>query len=198
MLPSSIKKLIEQLYKLPGIGPKTAERLAFWLLKRPQADLEKFAQTIAQAKKDLLLCSSCQNIAESDPCPICADPARNHALICVVAESHDLQSLEKLHEYQGLYHILGGVINQLAGIGPDSLNIDSLTARIKKNNFKEVILAFNPDLEGEATTLYLQKVLKPLGPKITKLARGLPTGSDIEYADELTLSSALKNRREIN
>lgn len=197
MLPASIKKLIDQLYKLPGIGPKTAERLAFWLLKRPQADLEEFAQTISAAKKDLLLCSNCQNIAATDPCSICADQSRDQSLICVVAESHDLQSIERLHEYQGLYHVLGGVINQLSGIGPASLNVDSLTARIKNNSITEMILAFNPDLEGEATAFYLQKVLKPLGIKITKLARGLPTGSDIEYADELTLASALKNRREI-
>ena len=197
MLPASVQKLIEQFDKLPGIGPKTAERLCFWLLKRPQADLKEFAQSLEDAKKDLVLCSKCHNISESDPCVICSDLSRETQIICVIAETHDLQTIERLKEYKGLYHILGGVINRLEGIGPESLNIETLVKKIKNQQIKEVILALNPDMEGESTSLYLQKLLNPLKVKITKLARGLPTGSDIEYADDVTLSSALKDRKEI-
>ena len=197
MLPSPIQKLIQQFDKLPGIGPKTAERLAFWLLKKPQADLEEFAKSIKEAKKNLIICSSCQNISEQDPCPICSDPHRDKQTICIVAETHDLQTIELLKEYQGVYHVLDGVINYLEGIGPDNLNIQPLVQKIKNNGIKEVILALNPDLEGEATSLYLQKLLQPFNIKITRLAKGLPSGSAIEYADEVTLVSALKNRREL-
>ncbi len=197
MLPQSIQKLIDQFNKLPGIGPKTAERLSFWLLKKPQADLEEFAQSLKEAKKDLIICSVCQNISEKDSCPICSDKNRDQQIICVVAETHDLQTIERLKEYNGLFHVLGGVINHLEGIGPDSLNIDSLVKRIKNDHIQEVILGLNPDMEGESTSLYLHKLLKPLDVKVTRLARGLPTGSNIEYADEVTLSSALKNRREL-
>lgn len=197
MLPQSIQKLIDQFDKLPGIGPKTAERLAFWLLKKPQADLEEFAQSLKDAKKDLIICSICQNISEKDPCDICADMSRDRHTICVVAETHDLQIFERLKEYHGLYHVLGGVINYLEGITPESLNINSLLKRLKNDSISEVILGLNPDLEGEATVLYLQKLIKLLGIKVTRLAKGLPSGSDIEYADEVTLSSALKNRREL-
>lgn len=197
MLPQSIQKLIDQFDKLPGIGPKTAERLAFWLLKKPQADLEAFAQSIREAKKDLIICSSCQNISEQSPCPICLDQNRDHQTICVVAETHDLQTIERLKEYQGIYHVLGGVINHLEGIGPDNLNIPPLVHKIKNDGVKEVILALNPDMEGESTSFYLSKLLKPFNIKVTRLAKGLPSGSDIEYADEITLSSALKNRKEL-
>jgi len=197
MLPFSLQKLIEQFNKLPGIGPKTAERLAFWLLKQPQTELEKFAESIQTAKKNLVVCSTCQNISEKNPCSICADQTRDKQTICVVAEIHDLQTFERLKEYHGLYHVLGGVLNPLENIGPADLHIDSLIQRIKNNHLKEIILGFNPDLEGESTVQYLQKILKPLNIKITKLARGLPTGSDIEYADEITLTSALKNRKEV-
>ncbi|MBU1131498.1 recombination mediator RecR [Patescibacteria group bacterium] len=197
MLPNSIQKLIDQFNKLPGIGPKTAERLAFWLLKNPQSELEEFADSIAQAKKDLVICSVCQNISYHDPCDICHDSARDKKTICVVAETHDLQAIERTGEFQGTYHILGGVLNPLEGATPDKLNIDSLINRIRNNGIKEVILGLNPDMEGESTALYLLKLLKPLTVKVTKLARGLPTGSDIEYADEVTLGSALNNRREL-
>lgn len=197
MLPASIIKLIEQFDKLPGIGPKTAERLCFWLLKRPQADLKEFAQSLAEAKKDLVICSKCHNIAENDLCFICSDSSRDRQSICVIAETHDLQTIERLKEYKGLYHVLGGVINRLEGVGPESLNIETLVKKIKSQQIKEVILALNPDMEGESTSLYLQKLLKPFKVKITKLAKGLPTGSDIEYADDVTLSSALKYRKEI-
>jgi len=197
MLPLSIKKLIEQFNKLPGIGPKTAERLAFYLLKKPQADLEAFAESLINAKKNLTVCSVCLNVSSHDPCNICHDNARDRQTICVVTNSQNLQAIERTGEYQGVYHILGGVINQLEGFGPESLNIKQLLERIKKDNIKEVILGLNPDLEGESTALYLKKLLQPLGLKITRLAKGLPSGSDIEYADEITLGSALKNRNEL-
>ena len=197
MLPNSIQKLIDELNKLPGIGPKTAERLAFWLIKKPQTDLDKFASSVIEAKKDLIICSVCQNITYHDPCNICTDEVRDQKQICVVAETHDLQAIERTGEYQGTYHILNGVLNPLEGITPDNLNINSLVKRIKNNGIAEVILGLNPDMEGESTSLYLFKILKPLNVKITRLARGLPTGSDIEYADEVTLGSALKNRREL-
>lgn len=198
MLPTSIKKLVDQLSRLPGIGPKTALRLAFVLLKKPQADLEIFAGAIINAKKDVRVCSVCLNLSETEPCFICASDNRDYSLVCVVAESHDLQALERTGEYQGVYHVLGGVLNPLEGVGPDSLNINQLIKRIKQGAIEEVILGLNPDLEGESTALYLQKLLQPLNVKITRLAKGLPSGSDIEYADEVTLASALKNRREVN
>lgn len=197
MLPNSIQKLIDQLSKLPGIGPKTAQRLAFYLIKKPQADLDVFATTIVEAKKDLQTCSVCLNISQQNPCLICTDKMRDQKTICVVSESQDQQSIERTGEYQGAYHILGGVLNPLEGIGPDSLNINHLIVRVKQDGIKEVILGLNPDLEGESTSLYLQKMIQPLKVKITRLAKGLPSGSDIEYADEITLGSALKNRREV-
>ncbi len=197
MLPNSIQKLIDQFNKLPGIGPKTAQRLAFFLLKKPQADLEEFAATLTEAKKDLTTCSVCLNISSHNPCNICHDASRDQKTVCVVSDSQNLQAIERTGEYQGTYHILGGVLNALEGIGPESLNIKQLIDRIKTNGFAEIILGLNPDLEGESTTLYLQKLLKPLNIKITRLAKGLPSGSDIEYADEITLGSALKNRREL-
>lgn len=197
MLPASIRKLIEQLSYLPGVGPKTAVRLAFYLLKKPQADLEAFAGAIMNAKKDIRVCSVCLNLSEHEPCLICNNDNRDQTTVCVVAESHDQEAIERTNEYQGVYHILGGVLNPLEGIGPDSLNINQLVKRINQGLIEEVILGLNPDLEGESTSLYLQKLLQPLKVKITRLAKGLPSGSDIEYADEITLGSALKNRREV-
>lgn len=197
MFPSSIQKLIEQFTRLPGIGPKTASRLAFHLLKKPQADLENFAQALKEAKKDLRTCSTCLNLSQSDPCSICSDQNRDKKTLCIVSESHDLESIEKTGEYNGLYFILGGVLNYLEGIGPDGLNIAQLAERLKNGDINEIILALNPDLEGESTMLYLQNLLKNFNLKITRLAKGLPSGSDIEYADEITLGSALKNRLKI-
>ncbi len=198
MLPTSIQKLINQFNKLPGIGPKTAQKLGFYLLKKPQADLETFAKTLTEAKQGLKTCSVCLNFSEQEPCLICTDKTRDQKTICVVAESHDQDAIERTGEYQGAYQILGGVLNPLEGHGPDSLNISHLLNRLKNQKITEIILGLNPDLEGESTALYLQKLLAPLGVKITKLAKGLPSGSDIEYADEVTLGSALKNRREVN
>ncbi|MCX6785311.1 MAG: recombination mediator RecR [Candidatus Komeilibacteria bacterium] len=197
MLPNSLQKLIAQLSHLPGIGPKTAARLAFYLVGKPQADLDVLATAIVEAKKDLKTCSVCLNLTQADPCLICTDKMRDQQTVCVVASSQDQESIEKTGEFQGAYHILGGVLNPLEGIGPDSLNITQLIARVKSGKIKEVILGLNPDLEGESTSLYLQKLLKTPNVKITRLAKGLPSGSDIEYADEITLGSALKNRREV-
>jgi len=198
MLPSSIQKLIEQFSHLPGIGPKTAQRLAFYLLKKPQTDLEAFAQSLINAKKDLKTCSVCLNLSQQDPCLICSDSSRDQTTICLVSENHDLESIERTGEYKGVYHILGGVLNPLEGIGPDNLNLNQILNRLKAGRIKEVILGLSPDLEGESTIIYLQQLFKPLNLKITRLAKGLPSGSDIEYADEITLGSALKNRREVN
>ncbi|MFA6304361.1 MAG: recombination mediator RecR [Patescibacteria group bacterium] len=197
MLPTSIQKLIDQLGKLPGIGPKTASRLAFFLLKKPQADLETFANSITHAKADIITCSICLDLAQTNPCRLCSNPERDQDIVCVVAESHDLQAIERTGEYQGVYHVLGGILNPLEGIGPESLNIRQLLSRTQSGKIKEIILGLNPDLEGESTSLYLQKLLQSLNLKITRLAKGLPSGSDIEYADEITLGSALKNRREV-
>ena len=198
MLPSSIQKLIEQFSHLTGIGPKTAQRLAFYLLKKPQTDLEAFAQSLINAKKDLKTCSVCLNLSQQDPCLICSDSSRDQTTICLVSENHDLESIERTGEYKGVYHILGGVLNPLEGIGPDNLNLNQILNRLKAGRIKEVILGLSPDLEGESTIIYLQQLFKPLNLKITRLAKGLPSGSDIEYADEITLGSALKNRREVN
>jgi len=197
MLPSSIQKLIEQFARLPGIGPKTAQRLAFYLLKKPQTDLEIFAQSLINAKKDLKTCSVCLNLSQQDPCLICSDGSRDQNTVCLVAENHDLESIERTGEYKGVYYILGGVLNPLEGIGPDNLNLNQILNRLKTGKIKEVILGLSPDLEGESTIIYLRQLFKPLNLKITRLAKGLPSGSDIEYADEITLGSALKNRKEL-
>jgi len=197
MLPASIKKLTEQFNTLPGIGPKTAQRLAFFCLKKTPAELERFADTIKNVKADLKICGTCLNIAQTNPCSICSDPDRDKRIICVVAENQDQQSIERTGEYNGLYHILGGVLNPLEGVNPQSLNINQLVERLRSGQINEIILGLNPDLEGESTAMYLQKLLFPFNIKITRLAKGLPSGADIEYADEITLASALKNRREL-
>lgn len=197
VLPKIIQELIDQLAKLPGVGPKTAQRYAFDLLKKPKKEIEKLSLTLKELKDKVLLCKSCFNYSESDLCPLCKDPQRNKKQILVVSEPQDVEAIEKTSEYKGLYHVLGGVINQIEGITPDKLRIKELILRIKKEKPQEVILGLNPDLEGETTALYLQRVLKPFKIKITRLARGLPTGSDLDYADEITLSFALKNRKEV-
>lgn len=196
-LPTSLEKLINEFEKLPGIGPKTAERLSFYLLKSKKEDLDQFAKIISELKNNITICSLCQNIAESNPCPICSDKKRNQSIICVVEEPQDAMVLEKTREYTGLYHVLGGAISPINNIGPEDLKIKELLARVQNNkNIKEIILATNPNLEGEATAMYISKLLKPLGLKITRIARGLPSGGDLEYADEITLSNALKGRKE--
>ncbi len=199
-LPTSLQKLINELSKLPGVGPKTAQRLAFYLLKMDLIDLNNLSQSIEKVKEGIVFCGICHNMGESDPCATCADVRRDRAIICVVEEPLDAQALDKSGQYNGLFHVLGGVLNPLEGIGPESLQIDSLLLRIKDEGLKitEVIIATNPSLEGETTSMHLQKVIKQLSPqiKITRLARGLPMGGDLEYADDITLMKAMEGRRE--
>lgn len=199
ILPKSIQNLINEFSKLPGIGPKTASRLTFYLLKNPNIDLQNFAQTVANLQKDIIFCSKCFNMAETDPCRICADNKRDHNLICVVEDPLDVVAMDQISDFHGVYHVLGGVISPLDGVGPENLKINELLKRLSEPGEKEIILATNPSLEGEATAMYLAKQLRlPLFThiKVTRLARGLPSGADLEYADEYTLSKALEGRRE--
>ncbi len=196
-LPSSIEKLINEFAKLPGIGPKSASRLTFYLLKKPDLDLQLFSDALTNLKKGVLWCSICHNMSETDPCSICADKNRDRSIICVVEEPLDAQALDATGAYKGLFHVLGGVLNPLDGIGPDKLNIDSLLKRLQSDEVKEVLLATNPSIEGEATALHLQKLIAPLKIRITRLARGLPIGGDLEYADEITITRALQGRSEV-
>lgn len=192
----SVEKLINQLSRLPGIGRKSAGRLAFHLLKIPKDEALELAQAIQNVKEKVGFCSICNNISESDPCHICADPERKNDIICVVEEAVDLAALDKAEGFSGRFHVLGGRISPLEGIGPDDLKIKELLTRIS-DNIKEIIIATNPNVEGEATAIYLARLLKPLGVKVTRIARGLPVGSDLEYADGITLSRALEGRQEI-
>lgn len=197
-LPQSVSNLIEEFSKLPGIGPKTASRLAFYLLTKPNADVEKFGEALVNLKKNLKFCQNCFMITESELCQICANPQRHREQIMVVEEPLDVVALEKT-DFKGLYHVLGGVISPIDGIGPDDLRIRQLLDKIKKESgISEVILATDPSLEGEATSMYLDKKLREANPKlkITRLARGLPVGGDLEYADEITLRRALEGRGE--
>lgn len=203
ILPKQVRVLIEELAKLPGIGPKSASRLAFYLLSRPKRRTDDLGQVILKLKDDLKKCEVCFNIADNDRCPICDDESRNQNQILVVETALDVIALEKAREYRGVYHILGGVIKPIEGIGPDELQIRELLERIKQSpNLEEIIIATNPNLEGEATAMYLAKKIIDLGEKtgreilITRIARGLPVGADLEYADEVTLSRALEGRRE--
>ena len=192
--PISIQNLINHFSQLPTVGPKTAERYVFYLLKQNSEQLQKFAQSIAELKEKTTVCQTCFAIAESSPCLICSDQKRNRLIICVVADTRDMLTIEATKQYNGLYHILDGTINAIESIKPEQLNIKQLIVRIKQNGIKEIILALNPDLEGETTAMYLAKLLKSLNIKITRLAKGLPMGADLEYADEITLTNALKYR----
>ncbi len=189
----SLEKLIGELSKLPGIGRKTAQRLAFYLLKQPREEVESLAQALVDVKEKTKLCSICFNITETDPCPICSDSRRDHGTICVVEEPNDVLAIEKTGMYHGVYHVLGGALSPLDGVGPENLKIKELLTRMT-DEVQEIILATNPNVEGEATALYIQKLIKPLGKRVTRLARGIPTGSDLEFVDELTLSRALEGR----
>ncbi len=189
----SLEKLIGEFSKLPGIGRKTAQRLAFYLLKQPKEEVQALAQALVDVKEKTKLCSVCFNITETDPCPICSSPQRDHSTICVVEEPNDVLAIEKTGMYHGVYHVLGGALSPLDGVGPENLKIKELLGRMT-DEVQEVILATNPNVEGEATALYIQKLLKPLGKRVTRLARGIPTGSDLEFVDELTLSRALEGR----
>ena len=192
----SVERLITELSRLPGIGRKSAGRLAFHLLKIPKEEALELAQAIQAVKEKVGFCSICNNISESDPCHICADPERKNDIICVVEEAVDLAALDKAEGFNGRFHVLGGRISPLEGIGPDDLKIKELLTRIS-DNIKDIIIATNPNVEGEATAIYLARLLKPLGVKVTRIARGLPVGSDLEYADGITLSRALEGRQEI-
>jgi recombination protein RecR len=190
----SLEQLAEHFAQLPGIGRKTAHRLAFYVLKMPQEEVEALANALLTVKEKIQYCSVCSNITETDPCPICADAKRDRTLICVVEEPNDVLAIEKTNDFHGLYHVLGGALSPLDGIGPDDLKIKELLHRLSESSVAEIILALNPNVEGEATTLYLSKLLKPFGIKVTRIARGLPVGSDLEFADEATLSRALEGR----
>ena len=199
-LPRSLRSLIESFEKLPGIGPKTAQRLAFYLLHVPQEQLDEFAESAQNLKKNTVLCSSCYNVAEKDPCPVCLDQNRDKSTICVVEQPLDVLALEKTGTFKGLYHVLHGAISPLNNIGPDELYIKQFIDRLKSKiqPVSEIILAMNPNMEGEATAMYLQKQIKNQNEeiKITRLGQGLPIGADLEYADEITLSRALEGRKE--
>ncbi len=195
-LPDFVRKLVDDFDRLPGIGPKTATRLAFFVLQ-DQKMAEQFALDLSEASGKTIFCLQCQNLADQTLCSICRDPNRNQKQICIVAHSQDLEAVERVQNYRGTYHILHGVLNPLEGITPEALKVTELMQRIKDHATDEVILALDPTIEGEATALYLAKILRPTGVKITKPARGLPMGSNIEYTDEVTLSSALENRKEV-
>ena len=195
--PEPVARLIEALQQLPGIGPKTAQRLAFFMLKRPAQEVRELAESLVAVKERIVSCSTCFNVTDQDPCRICGDPARDPALLCVVEEPNDLMAMERTGEYKGRYHVLLGALSPLEGIGPDDLKVRELLARLEAGGTAEVILATNPNVEGEATALYLVKLLRPLGVRITRIARGLPVGGDLEYADQVTLTKALEGRREM-
>jgi recombination protein RecR len=201
VLPKSLQNLINQFSKLPGIGPKSASRLAFFLLKQPAMDVQSFADSLANLQNDIIYCSNCFNMAETDPCKICSDSRRNQNLICVVEDPLDVVAMAQITEYNGTYHVLGGAISPLEGVSPENLRIHELLERLTKNpEPKEIILATNPSMEGEATAMYITKQLRQPGyehVKVTRLGRGLPMGADLEYADEYTLSKALEGRQEI-
>lgn len=192
-----ISRLIEQLNKLPGIGPKTAQRLAYYLLQASPEDTLDLADAIVSIKENLRLCSACLNITDSDPCGICGDETRDRTKICVVEEPIDIMPLERTRKYHGLYHVLHGVISPGDGIKPEDLRIRELLDRLASSPITEVILATNPNVEGEATSMYIQRLISPLGIRVTRLARGLPFGGDLEYADDVTLSRALEGRQEM-
>jgi recombination protein RecR len=192
-----IEELISRLVKLPGIGEKTATRLALHMLRSSREEMEALARAIVSVKEKIRTCGECFNFTEKDPCPICADPARRTGLLCVVEEPGDLMAIEASRGFKGLYHVLHGTLSPLEGIGPEELRIAELLDRVRKGAFREIILATNPTVEGEATSLYLAEQLRPLGPRVTRIAYGLPAGGDLQYADHLTLGKALENRREL-
>ncbi|MCH7953709.1 MAG: recombination protein RecR [Chloroflexi bacterium] len=193
-----LARLIEEFYRLPGIGPKSAQRLAYHLLRMPAADAHSLAEAIVEVKDKVTLCSTCQNVTEVDPCRICTDSGRDRSIMCVVEEPLDILALERTGSYHGLYHVLHGAISPMDGIGPDDLKVSELLDRLRAGETKEIILATNPNLEGEATSMYLSRLIGPLGLRVTRLARGLPAGGDLEYADDVTLTRALEGRQEMD
>ena len=193
----SIEKLIESFEKLPSIGHKTAQRLAFYVLDQSKEEIKEFTDSIINAKNNLKFCSKCFNISDTDPCNICSNPKRDESVICVVEDVKDVIAMERTHEFSGLYHVLHGSISPMNGIGPEDIKIKELLARLMDGTVKEIILATNPRVEGEATSIYISKLVKPLGIKVTRIARGIPIGGDLEYTDEVTLAKALEGRSEI-
>lgn len=192
-----LTKLVEQLRRLPGIGSKTATRLAYFILEMDKEKAHALAKAIVEAKEKIGYCSVCYNLTDCDPCKICSSEERDAASICVVEDPRDVAAMERTRDYQGLYHVLHGAISPLEGIGPDNIKLRELLERLQHENVKEVIMATNPNVEGEATAMYISRLLKPMGIKVTRIAHGLPMGGDLEYADEVTLSKALENRREM-
>lgn len=195
--PAALARLTEQFARLPGIGEKTAQRLAFHLLSVPTEEAEEFAQAILDAKHSIRTCPICQNLTDQEPCPICDDEQRDHGLICVVAEPKDVIAMERAREFRGVYHVLHGVISPLNHLGPDDIRVKELLQRVSEGGVREVIMATNPDTEGEATAMYLSRLLRPMEIKVTRLAYGIPVGSQLEYADEVTLLRALEGRQEM-
>lgn len=196
--PDPLNKLIIALGKLPGVGPKTAQRLAFYLLNAPLAEAQNLVTAITEARQKIHYCSVCGNFTDRDPCGLCVDPERDQAIICVVEEARDIVALEKTRQYRGLYHVLQGAISPMDGIGPEQLTVKELMRRLQGEKVKEVVLATNADVEGEATALYLARLISPMRVKVTRLAYGLPVGGDLDYADEVTLARAFSGRHEIN
>ena len=195
--PEPISKLIDSFMKLPGIGPKTAGRLAFFVLEMKEDTVLEFAKALVDAKRNLHFCSTCGHITDVDPCQICADQQRDRSLICVVQDPKDVIAMEKMRDYQGLYHVLHGAISPMDGVGPEDINVPTLLTRLQDEEVEELILATNPTIEGEATAMYISRLVRPSGIKTTRIAHGLPVGGDLEYADEVTLSKALEGRREL-
>jgi len=197
LYPTPIAKLIDSYSKLPGIGIKTATRLAFYTIGMSDDDVNEFAKNLLAAKRELTYCSICGRLTDDDPCSICTDPSRDQTTILVLEDSRDVAAMENIQEYHGLYHVLHGLISPMNGISPDDINLKSLMTRLMDSEVSEVIVATNPNVEGEATAMYIAKLLKPMGIRVTRIAHGLPVGGDLEYADEVTLSRAMENRREI-
>jgi len=193
----SVENLINEFRKLPGIGPKSAKRIVFFLLKLSHSDIVKFSKNLIEMKEKVKFCSQCYSLTEEDICHICRDQSRDRKKICIVEEVSDVIIVEKTGEYKGLYHILGGLLSPIENVGPDEIRVPRLLERVKANNIEEVIIAVNPTVEGESTAMYLKKILVPLGVKVTKLASGLPVGGDLEYADEVTIGRAISDRREL-
>ena len=196
-LPEPLTRLVEQLQKLPGIGAKSAQRLAFHMLRTPREDAERLCDAIRDVKERVTYCSTCNNITDVDPCPFCTSATRDQRIICVVEDAQNVSVVEKTREFRGVYHVLMGALSPLHGVGPDDLKIKGLLTRVGVGGVDEVILATNPTVEGEATALYLARLLKPLGVRVTRIAMGIPVGSDLEYADEVTMTRAMEGRREI-
>ncbi|HZG77036.1 MAG TPA: recombination mediator RecR [Paenibacillus sp.] len=196
--PEPIAKLIDSFGRLPGVGPKTAARLAFYVLRMKEEDVMNFAKALVNVKRNLLYCSVCCNITDTDPCRVCSDKQRDRSVICVVQEARDLVAMERTKEFHGMYHVLQGAISPMEGIGPDDIRVAELLRRLADDEVQELILATNPNIEGEATAMYLSRLVKPFQIKVTRIAHGLPVGGDLEYADEVTLSKALEGRRELS